>query len=251
MQILANAPGASADIAKTYQEAMADPGFDFNIATELAVHRGSYSDIVAYKFEQWFVPLSQFLQTLSEILPLMLIGMAMKKNGFITGEMDRNVYRKWALWLVIPGLILTIIIAMTVVLSGYNKIDALAAFMAWSVVPRFMLVIGYASMLIQLICQFKDSALIARVAATGQAAFSNYLGTSIVMTTIFYGYGLGFYGYVGRLHLWLFVIGAWIFMLLWAQPWLKRFRYGPLEWLWRSLARFKLQPMRRSLEVIA
>jgi uncharacterized protein len=250
LQIIANAPGASADMVKTFQEAMADPGFDFNIAKELTVHRGSYSDIVAYKLEQWFVPFSQFLQTLPEILSLMMIGMAMKKNGFITGEMDSVVYRKWALWLVMPGLVLTTMIAVTVVQAGYDKIDALAAFMAWSIVPRFMMVIGYAALLILLIGQFKESALIARVAATGQAAFSNYLGTSIVMTTIFYGYGLGLFGYVGRAHLWLFVIGAWMVMLLWAQPWLKRFRYGPLEWLWRSLARFKIQPMRRSLETI-
>ncbi len=245
LQTLANAPGASADVVKTYQEAMADPGFDFNIATELAVHRGSYSDIVAYKFEQWYVPFSQFLQSLPEILSLIMIGMAMKKNGFVAGEMDSNVYRKWALWLVILGLTLTTMIVMTVMMSGYNKIDALAAFMAWSAVPRFMLVIGYASLLIPLICQFKDSALIARISATGQTAFSNYLGTSIVMTTIFYGYGFGLFGYVGRAQLWLFVISAWVIMLLWAQPWLKRFRYGPLEWLWRSLARFKLQPMLR------
>jgi uncharacterized protein len=85
----------------------------------------------------------------------------------------------------------------------------------------------------------------ARVAAAGRAAFSNYLGTSIVMTTIFYGYGLGHFNEVGRAQLWLFVIGAWIAMLLWSKPWLDRFNYGPFEWLWRSLARWRLQPLKR------
>ncbi|MFN2258969.1 MAG: DUF418 domain-containing protein, partial [Parasphingopyxis sp.] len=78
-----------------------------------------------------------------------------------------------------------------------------------------------------------------------RAAFTNYLGTSIVMTTIFYGYGLGLYGEVGRIELYLFVLGAWALMLLWSKPWLDRFRFGPLEWLWRSLARMELQPMRK------
>ena len=87
---------------------------------------------------------------------------------------------------------------------------------------------------------------LARVAATGQTAFSNYLGTSVVMTTIFYGYGLNLFGEVGRWTLYLFCLGMWAVMLLWSKPWLERFRYGPLEWLWRSLARGALQPFRKS-----
>src|SRR3546814_12101028 len=66
------------------------------------------------------------------------------------------------------------------------------------------------------------------------------------MTTIFYGYGLGLFGSVGRAALYLFCIGMWAAMLLWSKPWLDRFHYGPFEWLWRSLARARLQPLRRS-----
>jgi uncharacterized protein len=86
-----------------------------------------------------------------------------------------------------------------------------------------------------------------RVAAAGRAAFTNYLGTSILMTTLFYGYGLGLFGTMGRAELWLVVFAMWALMLLWSKPWLDRMRYGPFEWLWRSLARGKLQPMRRPL----
>ena len=77
-------------------------------------------------------------------------------------------------------------------------------------------------------------------------AFSNYIGTSIVMTSIFYGYGLGLFGSVDRMTLYLFVIGGAAAMLLWSKLWLDRFHYGPLEWLWRSLARGSLQTMRRA-----
>ena len=76
-------------------------------------------------------------------------------------------------------------------------------------------------------------------------AFSNYLGTSLICTTIFYGYGLGFYGELSRWALYPIVLGVWVLMLLWSKPWLARFRYGPLEWLWRSLARRELQKIRR------
>ena len=71
------------------------------------------------------------------------------------------------------------------------------------------------------------------------------------MTTLFYGYGLGLYGQLSRIELWLPVLATWAVMLLWSKPWLERFHYGPLEWLWRSLSRMSLQPMRRREAVAA
>jgi hypothetical protein len=56
-------------------------------------------------------------------------------------------------------------------------------------------------------------------------------------------YGLGWFGYLSRAQLYLVVFAVWALMLLWSKPWLARFRYGPFEWAWRSLARWKLQPM--------
>ncbi len=127
----------------------------------------------------------------------------------------------------------------------FDRITALAVFYFWGAIPRLMLTIGYAALLIMFIGHYRNHPMLSRVAAAGRAAFSNYLGTSLVMTTIFYGYGFGLFGYVGRAGLWLFVLGAWAVMLLWSRPWLMRYHYGPLEWLWRSLARGKVQIMRR------
>jgi uncharacterized protein len=93
--------------------------------------------------------------------------------------------------------------------------------------------------------------LVDRIAAAGRAAFTNYLGTSILMTALFYGWGIGLFGQLSRAELWLVVIAAWILMLLWSKPWLDRYRYGPFEWLWRSLARRSLQPMRKLEPVTA
>jgi uncharacterized protein len=245
LQFCATQPGASAELAKQYREIMASPDFDFDTAKQLAVHRGDYGGIVAEKLGNWGKPFGGLLQSVGETLPLMMIGMAMKKNGFLTGEWERPEYIRWARKMIIPGLILSILAGIMVVMTNYDKITAIAAFFIWSAIPRTMLTIGYAAVLMLVIARYAQSGFIARVAATGQAAFTNYLGTSIVMTTIFYGYGLGLYGYVGRIELWAFIIGAWAVMLLWSKPWLARFRYGPLEWLWRSLARMKLQPMVR------
>lgn len=245
LQYFATQPDAPADLVKQYREIMASPDFDFNTAKQLAVHRGDYAGIVASKLEQWGKPFGGVLQSIGETLPLMMVGMAMNKNGFLTGAWDRAEYIRWARKMIIPGLILSALVGLMVVMANYDRITTIAAFFIWSAIPRTMLTIGYAAILMLVIARYAGSGFIARVAAAGQAAFTNYLGTSILMTTIFYGYGLGLFGYVGRIELWLFVFGAWALMLLWSKPWLERFRYGPLEWLWRSLSRGKLQAMAR------
>ncbi len=245
MQFFATQPDASADLIKQYKEIMASPDFDFETAKQLTIHRGDYAGIVADKLRHWSDPFFGVLQTVGETLPLMMIGMAMKKNGFLTGDWERAEYISWARKMIIPGLVLSIMVGAMVMMTNYDKITAIAAFFIWSAIPRTMLTIGYAAVLMLFIAKYADSSFISRVAAAGQAAFTNYLGTSILMTTIFYGYGFGLFGSVGRIELWAFVFGAWALMLFWSKPWLQHFRYGPLEWLWRSLARGKIQPLRR------
>lgn len=245
LQILATQPDAAPELVKQYREIIASPEFAFETANQLALHRGDYAGIVAAKLADWHEPFGGLIQTIGETLPLLMLGMAMKKNGFLTGEWERASYLRWAHNMIVPGLILSAAVGAMIVIAGYDKITTIAGFFVWSAVPRTMLTIGYAAVLMLVIARYAHSGSIARVAAAGQAAFSNYLGTSIVMTTIFYGYGFGLFGYIGRIELWLFVVGAWVVMLLWSKPWLERFRYGPLEWLWRSLARMKIQPLRR------
>ncbi len=245
LQLFATLPGADTDLTQQYSEMMASTDFDYNISQELRLHRGGYGVIVADKIAEYYVPFTSALQALAETLPLMLLGMAMQKNGFLTGGWETDRYAYWAKRLVVSGLLLNAVLAGIIVYSGYDKITTLAAFMAYSNVPRLMLIIGYAAGLLLFIRHFAERKWMARIAATGRAAFTNYLGTSIVMTTIFYGYGLGLYGSVSRTGLWLFVFGGWAVMLLWSKRWLARFHYGPFEWVWRSLARGALQPMRK------
>ena len=244
-QYFATRPDASADTARQFREMMASTDLAFDIAPDLALHRGSYAAIVMDKMDEWSTPLMSVVQSASETLPLMMIGMAMQKSGFLTGAWGAADYRRWAMRMLPVGLLLTLVLAVWMVAVDFDRIAVLAVFYFWGGVPRMMLTIGYAALLIMLIDRYRNHMMLARVAAAGRAAFSNYLGTSIVMTTIFYGYGFGLFGNVGRAGLWLFVLGAWAVMLLWSKPWLMKFHYGPLEWLWRSLARGKMQAMRR------
>jgi uncharacterized protein len=84
----------------------------------------------------------------------------------------------------------------------------------------------------------------ARFTAVGRMAFTNYLMHSLILTTVFYGYGLGLYGQVPRAAQMLFVTAV-IGFQLWLSPWwLARYRFGPMEWIWRSLTYWRPQPFR-------
>jgi uncharacterized protein len=84
------------------------------------------------------------------------------------------------------------------------------------------------------------------LAPVGQMALTNYLMQSIICTLIFYGYGLGLFGKVGPAAGILLTVVIYLIQIPISHWWMKRFRYGPAEWLWRSMTYLKLQPMRRS-----
>jgi uncharacterized protein len=86
--------------------------------------------------------------------------------------------------------------------------------------------------------------LTSRLAAAGQMALTNYLLQSLNCTTIFYGYGFGLYGKLERYQLYFVVLGVWIFALVLSPIWLRYFRFGPMEWLWRSWTYLRWQPLR-------
>ena len=83
-----------------------------------------------------------------------------------------------------------------------------------------------------------------RLAAVGRMALTNYLTHSIVCTTLFYGYGFALYGTMNRTALFGVVIVIWSVQLILSPIWLAHFRFGPAEWVWRSLTYWRFQPMR-------
>ena len=83
------------------------------------------------------------------------------------------------------------------------------------------------------------------LASVGRMALSNYLLQSIICTSIFYGHGLGQFGTWSRSEQMLLVLLLSVAQLIWSPLWLSTFRYGPFEWMWRSLTYWRLQPMRR------
>ena len=245
LQYQAGLPGASADTIASFREAAGgfDPGAAA-IAADIALHQSGFQTILMAKLENdLFQPFILLAYNLAETLPLMMVGMALYKNGFLTGAWSAADYRRWGLRLTAIGALILAVIAIGLVLSDFDMLLMINAHYAWNWPSQMLMTLGYAALLVGVIRNRSASAWMHRVAAVGRAAFSNYLGTSLLMTFLFYGWGLGLYGSMGRAELYLVVLGAWALMLLWSEPWLRRFRYGPLEWLWRSLARGRVQNM--------
>lgn len=245
--IQAAAPGADPELIKGTQEMLASfgqPGTE-EIADSLKTYRSGWLTIVQHHLA--IFPGSLFSTLIFftlDTLAMMLLGMAMLKSGFILGLWLPSLYAKIALRAFAIGLPPMIALAAWVMLSGFDTVITFAAFFSFSFPFRVAMTVGWAAALLWLVVTHRDHPLIVRVAAAGRAAFSNYLGTSVMMTFIFYGWGLGLFGQIDRATAMLFVLAAWGIMLTWSKPWLERYRFGPAEWLWRSLARRQLQPMR-------
>ena len=246
VEAAASAPGASAEAIREWQTMSHDfvPLTGPGLASDLALYRDGYFALASHRIEKMLLaPLQQLPFFAWETLAYMLLGMASLKSGFLTGAWDRARYVRIAAMTLGFAIPVYALLGWLNIRSGFSMPELFAISLAATTPFRPLMIIGYAALVIVL--TRRGGWLVDRIAAAGRAAFTNYLGTSLVMTSIFYGYGLGLYGHVDRPLLYLFVVGMWGVMLLWSKPWLERFRYGPFEWLWRSLSRWEPQPMRR------
>jgi uncharacterized protein len=242
----ATAPGATARTLAIWREAASAlmPLQPDALASNLAIFRGSYAGIVHERLsDETLSPLVNLILFGPETLGLMLLGMAGFRSGFLTGAWQRLAYVRIAWIGLAGGAAAHILLAWWTIRSHFSPTWVFADYMLVSEPFRLLMAAGYAAAII--LIGSRGGALVRRISAAGRAAFTNYLGTSLVASTIFYGYGLGLYGRLDRFHAWLAVPLVWLLILAWSKPWLDRFRYGPFEWLWRSLARGALQPMRR------
>ena len=209
-----------------------------------ALHLGPWTGLVREQVtEHLSDPLIFSLFFGPETIAYMLLGMAGLRTGFLTGEWSDRTRRRIALVCLGVGIPAYAAICWMLFADGFSVVGIFTWYMTATVPFRPLMVFAYAALII--LATSGGGWLVDRISAAGRVAFTNYLGTSIVMTGLFYGWGLGLYGALGRAELWLVVIAMWVVMLAWSKPWLDRFRYGPFEWLWRSLARWELQPMRK------
>jgi len=184
-----------------------------------------------------------------DMLCMMFLGMALFGWGFFSNKLKTSTY---AMWMLIGYGIGIPVAWMIFDQSMMNFLSAGAYADRWRVshnvfteLRRIPLTIGHAS-LIMLI--FRSNAvpwLMKAFSNVGQMAFTNYLMQSIICTFFFYGFGFGNYNKLRFHELYYVVFAVWIFQLIFSSIWLRYFRFGPFEWVWRSLTYWKLQPIRK------
>jgi uncharacterized protein len=179
-----------------------------------------------------------------DIWALMLIGMALFKLGVLQGERSPGFYVRLAL----AGYAIGIPVNALSTYGMFSSNFDIVATMFWNApyqIGRVSVALGHASVLILLVKSMRMRWITDRLAAVGQMAFSNYISHSLIYALVFYAPGLRMMGQLQRYQLYYVVLGIWILNLAWSPIWLRHFRFGPLEWCWRSLTYWKRQPMRR------
>jgi len=224
--------------------------FEADIARAYRVYAdGNFAEITAQRlYDYTRMGFSSFFVLGFNVLGMFLLGVYFGKRGIFRDlESHRDLFRKLLLWGLILGLGGNALYA-SLVLSMPRLEPAWPLFVSTlaQAIGAPLLMLAYVSAFCLLALSPVWGKRLQVLAPVGQMALTNYLTQSIVCTLIFYGYGLGLFGQMGMAA----GIGLTIFIYLLQIPishwWMKHFKYGPAEWLWRSLTYLKPQPMRRS-----
>ena len=209
------------------------------------VHSASYLGAVSGQFDSSY----QFQWTeapfwlIFDMSSFMLIGMGLLKLGVLSASRSRKFYLTLMLAGYGIGIPLGLYELNLVMASGFEVMGFKSADITYQF-SRLAMVCGHLGLLLLFIksglLQFLQRAL----AATGQMALSNYLAQTLICVTLFYGFGFGLFSKLERHELYIIVAAIWIVELIWSPIWLRHFRFGPFEWLWRSLTYWQRQPMK-------
>lgn len=207
-------------------------------------HKGYWSLVKSHaSVNRFFQTTFVYEHWVWDILSFMLIGMAFYNLRIFHG--DRS-YKFYFLFLVIGysiGGSVNAFEAVQKISSGFNPATMAKASITYDL-GRLAMTIGH----IGLIMIFIKSGTIPRLqkalAAVGRMALTNYIMHSVIAGFVFLGFGFSLFGKLQRYELYYIVGGIWIVQLILSPIWLRYFKYGPLEWLWRSLTYLKRQDFR-------
>lgn len=177
----------------------------------------------------------------------MLLGMALMKLGVLSGLLSSRRYVALMIAGYAIGLPVNVVEAMAEYRSALGE-DVSIRFVYYTYdLGRVMTMLGHVGVIMLLVRAGIIARLQRALAACGRMALTNYIIQSVICGLLFYGFGYGLVGRLGRFDCLAVVAGTWVLQLTWSPLWLARFRYGPLEWLWRSLTYQQRVPMLRTM----
>ena len=216
------------------------------VLRKIEIYRGDYAGIFAER-----APVVVALQTMMflffglwRISGLMLLGMAFMKLGILRAGRSRRFYLRMLTLGYLTGLPLAIYSGYTLDAHGFDPFYIWDEGTVFNYVGSILAGFGHIALVMWAFRSGFFPRFRERLAAVGRMALTNYLMHSLVLTTLFYGYGFGLHGYVERFYQMGFVVAMWIVQLYLSPLWLCYYRFGPAEWAWRSLTYWRRQPMR-------
>jgi uncharacterized protein len=177
-----------------------------------------------------------------DIFGMMLIGMGLYRFGVLTLERRTGLYVAMMLGGYAIGLAVNIIETRWILSHNFSAIAFAEANVSYDL-GRLTMTVGHLGTLLLFVRSGAFGLLRRAVAAVGQMAVTNYLMQSVITSFLFIG--LAWYNQLERHQLYYVVFSIWAFQLVLSPIWLRYFRFGPVEWLWRYLTYLKRPPFRR------
>jgi len=212
------------------------------IRQEVATYRGGWLGQLDHRVPTAFRRQTGLVENFWQIGGSMLLGMALYRWGVLTGERSSAFYKR----LVGLGVVgLGIVVAGVAYIEANDwSADAALFWLQFNYVGSFLLAGGYVG-LVMLYAKRRPDGPVTRVfAAVGRTAFTNYLLQTVLATAIFYGHGLGLFGSVTRVEQYGIVLAIWAVQVTLSVLWLRYYRFGPVEWVWRTLTYGERQPIK-------
>jgi uncharacterized protein len=180
----------------------------------------------------------------------MLLGMALLKYGVLSGAASRRVYATMALLGYAIGLAVNLFETTNLIRDDFSVEALITSYLTYDL-GRIPMTLGHVGLIGLLFQTAALSAAMRTLSAVGQMALTNYLTQSLICMFVFTGAGLALYGHLERHELYYVVAAIWVVQLIWSPLWLRRFRFGPCEWVWRSLTYWQRQPMKNEVTPIS
>lgn len=208
---------------------------------------GSFSDIVKMRLTEYGMLLPGIVFFYPNVLAMFLLGQYAARKGYLQNpENHLPFFRRIFVRGLLIGLPLNIIYASIYSMGQMNQ-PSIYTLIA-TICSGFggpALTLAYVSGIILLISKGHLKSFSSKLAPVGRMALTNYLMHSIIASVLYLSYGFALYG---KVNIWqgiLITVAIFLIQIPLSNWWLKHFRFGPFEWLWRSLTYLKLQPMKK------
>lgn len=220
------------------------------------LQNGSYYDVAkqnAILFIKYNNSLKDIWWLFDSVFLMFLIGFYVGKRGyFLKISKNKILFRRFFLWtfpIGLVGMIVTALISRTwhfepiILFQSKPKYIEVIAF-AIDYISKTVLSLSYIAGLMWLLTSVKWNNILRHISPIGRMPLTNYLLQTFICVIIFYGYGFGFHGHVSPLVGFLLTILIYIAQVFFSKWWLKRYQFGPMEWVWRYLTYRKIQSIR-------